>query len=89
MSMVKMLNKCFCGLISYGLSIGFRYSMLGTFIILTSCVIVIYRSNSLEKEQGGYTQTVEVYGGADCGGCEHKPDVCINTGRKKMPAGTR
>ena len=54
MSMVNMLNKCFCGLISYGLSIGisnigFRYSMLGIFIILTSCVIVIYRSNSLEN----------------------------------------
>ena len=24
------------------------------------------------KEQDGYTQTVEVYGCADCSGCEHK-----------------
>ena len=89
MSMVNMLNKCFCGLISYGLSIGFRYSMLGTFIILTSCVIVIYRSNSLEKEQDGYTQTVEVYGARTAAAANIKLDVCINTGRKKMPAGTK
>ena len=25
-----------------------------------------------KKEQDGYTQTIEVYGCADCGGCEHK-----------------
>ena len=30
------------------------------------------------KEQNGYTQTLEVYGCADCSGCEHKADVCTN-----------
>lgn len=30
-----------------------------------------------EKEQDGYTQTIEVYGCVDCSGCEHK-SRCLN-----------
>ena len=42
------------------------------------------------KEQGGYTQTLEVYGCADCSGCEHKSkclykyDAEKNAGRNKV-----
>ena len=25
------------------------------------------------REQDGYTQSIVLYGGADCSGCEHKP----------------
>lgn len=28
-----------------------------------------------KKEQAGYTQTFEVYGCADCSGCEHKAKI--------------
>ena len=42
------------------------------------------------KEQNGYTQTFEVYGCADCSGCERiKPAVCINIMPKRILRKTR
>ena len=37
------------------------------------------------KEQDGYTQTVEVYGCADCGGCEHKSKCLYRYNAEKNP----
>lgn len=34
------------------------------------------------KEQDGYTQTFEVYGCADCSGCEHKSPLSVNAAVK-------
>ena len=36
------------------------------------------------KEQDGYTQTVEVYGCADCSGCEHKSKAWKDPDRNKV-----
>ena len=37
------------------------------------------------KEQDGYTQTVEVYGCADCSGCEHKSKCLYKYNAEKNP----
>ena len=37
------------------------------------------------KEQDGYTQTVEVYGCADCGGCGHKSKCLYKYNAQKNP----
>ena len=37
------------------------------------------------KEQDGYTQTVEVYGCADCSGCEHKSKCLYRYNAEKNP----
>jgi transposase len=37
------------------------------------------------KEQGGYTQTFEVYGCADCSGCEHKAKCLYKCNAEKNP----
>ena len=37
------------------------------------------------KEQDGYTQTVEVYGCADCGVCEHKSRCLYKYNAEKNP----
>lgn len=37
------------------------------------------------KEQDGYTQTVEVYGCADCSGCEHKSKCLYKYNEEKNP----
>ena len=37
------------------------------------------------KEQDGYTQTVEVYGCADCSGCGHKPECLYKYDARKNP----
>lgn len=42
-----------------------------------------------EKEMGGYTQTLEVYGCADCSGCDIKRNAYINTILKKMRIKTK
>lgn len=38
-----------------------------------------------KKEQDGYTQTIEVYGCADCSGCEHKPKCLYRYNEEKNP----
>ncbi|MFR1210582.1 MAG: transposase [Sellimonas intestinalis] len=37
-----------------------------------------------KKEQDGYTQTIEVYGCADCSGCEHK-SKCLYRYKEEKP----
>lgn len=37
-----------------------------------------------KKEQDGYTQTIEVYGCADCSGCEHKSE-CLYRYKEEKP----
>ena len=37
------------------------------------------------KEQDGYTQTLEVYGCADCSGCEHKSKCLYRYNAEKNP----
>lgn len=41
------------------------------------------------KEQDGYTQTIEVYGSADCSGCEHKAKCLYRYNEEKNPDGDK
>ena len=42
-----------------------------------------------KKEQDGYTQTIEVYGCADCSGCEHKPKCLYRYNEEKIQTGRK
>lgn len=41
------------------------------------------------KEMDGYTQTVEVYGCADCSGCEHRSKCLYRYNAEKIRTGIR
>ena len=45
----------------------------------------LHHMRTERREQGGYTQTLEVYGCADCSGCEHKARCLYQYDAEKNP----